>query len=155
MLIAAISVAAGCGSGESLTRAERQLIAKADAICASSLRAMKKVEEEFGADPAVNFGHKVDYAQSQRQIAYAEALLDISMPKVKRLVALQPPASMRNAFERYLEGERQIYYADVRAAGAAHAVHTGEYSAALTRHRNEQERSVGSADEIGLPGCAS
>lgn len=154
-LIAAISVAVGCGSGDSLTRAERRLIAKADAICADSLQATKKVEEDFGANPAVNFKHNVDYAQSQRQIAYAQALLDISMPKVERLSALQPPASMRDAYKRYVEGERQIYYADVTAVHAAHAVHAGEYSAALTRRRNEQERNVDRADEIGLVECAN
>jgi hypothetical protein len=154
-LIATISVAVGCGSGDSLTRVERQLIAKADAICANSLRATKRVEEDFGANPAVNFEHNVDYAQSQRQISYAQALLDISMPKVERLSALQPPASMRDAYERYVKGEQQIYYADITAVHAAHSAHTKEYSTALTRHRDEQERNVDRADEIGLVECAS
>lgn len=155
MLIAAISVAVGCGSEDSRTSAERRLIAKAEAICADSLQATEKLEEDFGADPAVDFGQNVDYEESQRQISYAQALLDISTPKVERLAALEPPASMRDAYERYLEGERQIYYADVTADHAAHAVHTGEYSAALARRGNEQERNADRAEEIGLEECAS
>jgi hypothetical protein len=154
VLIATILVAVGCGSGDTLARVERRLIAKADAICANGLRATKRVEEDFGSNPAVNLKHNVDYAQSQRQISYAQALLDISMSKVERLSALQPPASMRDAYEKYVDGERQIYYADLKAVHAAHSVHTGEYSAALTRHRNEQERNVDRADEIGLVECA-
>jgi len=154
-LIATISVAVGCGSGDSPTRAESRLIAKADAICADSLRATERVEEDFGANPAVNFDRNVNYAESQRQIAYAQALLDISTPKVERLSTLQPPASMRDAYDRYVKGELQIYYADLTTNHAAHAVHPREYSAALTRRRNEQERSVDRADEIGLVECAS
>jgi hypothetical protein len=153
-LVATIA-AAGCGSGGSLTRAERRLIDKADAICANSRQATKKVEEEFGANPAVKFRHNVDYARSQRQIAYAQALLEISMPKFEQLSALQPPAGIRDAYEKYVDGEKQVYYADLTAVHAAHSVHTGEYSAALTRHRNEQERNLERADEIGLSECAS
>jgi hypothetical protein len=148
----AMVVIAGCGNA-SPTQAEQHLIDQADAICAGSRQAMEKATQHYSGDALVKLRHP-DYGQSMRQIGYASALANISSPKVERLAALKPPDSMRPAFERYLEGERQVYYDDNIALSAAHAVHIGEYAAALSSHRRHEQRALELADDAGLAECA-
>lgn len=148
----AMAVIVGCGSA-SLTPAEQHLIGQADAICANSRRAMQEATRNYSEEVLLKL-RRPDYAQSQRQIRYATALADISAPKLERLTALKPPGSMRQVFERYVEGERQVYYDDVVAAGAAHSVHIGEYIAALARHHRNEQRALELADDAGFEECA-
>lgn len=148
----AMPVIVGCGSA-SLTPAEQHLIGQADAICADSQQAMQKATQHYSEDVLVKLRHP-DYGQSMRQVRYATALVNISSPKAERLAALKPPDSMRDAFESYLEGARQVYYDDVAALGAAHSVHIGEYVGALARHRRHEQRALELADDAGLAECA-
>lgn len=146
MFVVAIAGPIGCGSGDPPTPAERQLVAKTDAVCADSWRAMKKVDERFPESEALGIF---------RRISYAQAVVNVSTPMVKHLMALQPPASIRDPYERYVEGERRIYYDDLTALSASHSAHAKEYSAARERREREQQRSFERADEIGLEECAS
>lgn len=147
----AIVAIVGCGSS-SPTPAEQRLIDQADAICADSQRAMQDTARSYSPEVLAKLRHP-DYAQSERQVGYATALAEISTSKVERLAALKPPASMRRAFERYVEGERQVYYDDLAASGAAHAVHVGEYIAALARHHRHEQKALELAGDAGLGKC--
>src|SRR5262245_29295975 len=94
--IAGIAVAVaqfGCG-GDDPSQAELRLIAKANAICADSQQAMKKVSEEFPK------GERSDGIYSK--IEYAEKLVEVSEATTERLAALDPPQSIRAEYEKYV-----------------------------------------------------
>jgi hypothetical protein len=148
----AMAAAVGCGSA-SLTPAEQRLIGQADAICADSRGAIQAATGNYSEEELVKF-RRPDYAQNQHQIRYATALAETSTSKVERLAALKPPAGMRQAFERYIESERQVYYDDVVAVGAAHSVHIGQYIAALARHRRHEQIALELAADAGFEDCA-
>lgn len=114
---------------------------------------MQEVTSRYSERVLVKLRHP-DAVQSARQARYADALLGISSPALERLVALKPPDSMRHSFERYVEGERHVYYDTVAASGAAHAVHVGEYVAALRRYRRHEQRALGLAGNAGFEECA-
>lgn len=151
-LIGLASIMAGCGAA-SRTPAEKRLIERADAICAGSRHAIQETTRRYSEQALVKIRHP-DYAQSQRQIRYVAALESISTPKMERLAALKPPGSMRDAFERFVEVERQVYYDDVAATGAAHSVHIGQYIAALARHHRHEQRALELAADAGLAECS-
>lgn len=140
-------VVAVAGNGESSpSPAEVQFIARVDRICARNRRAFEEARAKFP---------KGDNSPVFPLIRYAEALVDTSTPTVEQLAALRPPESIRAAYEQYVEAEKQIYYDDVTAVGAAHAVHTEEYLAARKRQRGERRKGYELAREIGLDKCAS
>ncbi len=107
---------------------------------------MKKVDERFpDSEPLGIF----------RRIYFAQAVVNVSQPMAEHLAALQPPTSIRDLFEEYVESEQQVYYDDLTALHASHAVHDKEYSAARKQRTREQLRSFKRAEEIGLERCAS
>jgi hypothetical protein len=137
---------AGCGGGDSRTAAEQQLIAKADAICATAWQAMKQVSGEFPPDRPLDIRSRIELGQ---------ALADVSTPMNEGLGALRPPAGMRDAYNRFLESERQVHYDDLTAVGASHAAHVGVFESARERREKDLERSYEHAAEAGLDTCAS
>ncbi len=126
-----------------LSRSE--LIAKADAICADSQSSFEEVRLEF---PEAK-------AEEVPDVAYSEALVGISTPAVKRFDALDPPASVRDSYEKYVRAQRQVHKYDVQALRAARAEHSGEYLAARERRDNGQLERYELAREIGLKTCSA
>lgn len=122
-----------------------QLIAKADAICEDSQSAF----EEVGAE--------LPEAKSEEapDVAYSEALVGISTPAVKRFKALDPPASVHQAYEEYVAAQQRVHKYDVQALRAARAEHTGEYLAAREHRDNGQLERYELAREIGLKTCSA
>lgn len=145
-VIALAVTSVGCGGTDHPTQAERQLIAKANAICADSWRAMKKVDERFPESKPLGIFRKIYFAQ---------AVVNVSQPMAERLAALQPPASIHDSFEEYVEGEQRVYYDDLTALHASHAAHNKEYAAARKQRTREQLQSFKRGEEIGLERCAS
>jgi hypothetical protein len=141
--ITAIAISAGCGGGDDPTRAELRLIAKADEICAGSQKAVKKANE------------RSPEGEATLDVTYAETLVAISTSTVKRLAALKPPASVRAPYEKYVEAQQRSHRDYFTAAHATHAVHPGEYRAAMDRVDREQQRGYDFASEIGFDVCAS
>jgi hypothetical protein len=140
--VAALSLALGCASDNGApTPAEARLIASADRICAESRAAFKRLGEEFRGDTILD-------------IAYSQALFDISKPSAERLAALDPPASVSALYEKYVELQRWMAYDDGVALGASHAVHPKEYLIAHKRHDREQREGYELAREIGFKECS-
>jgi protein kinase-like protein len=123
-----------------LRRAE--LIERADAICADSQDAYKEVRGEFPA------------GEEALDVAYSEKLVGISTPAVSRFKALEPPASVREPYERYLRAQQRVHKYDVQALNAARAEHTNAYLAARERRDNEARERYDLAREIGLKTCS-
>jgi protein kinase-like protein len=121
------------------------LIAKADAICASSQGSFEEVRAEF---PEAK-------SEEAPDVAYSEALVAISTPAVKRFEALDPPASVRRPYEQYVAAQRRVHEYDVQALRAARAEHSGEYLAARERRDNGQQERYELAREIGLKVCSA
>jgi Protein kinase domain len=126
-----------------LGRAE--LIAKADSICADSQGSFEEVRSEFPEAAR----------EEEPEVAYSEALVGISTPAVKRFEALRPPASVRQAYEEYVQAQQRVHEYDVRALDAARAEHVGEYLAARERRDNEAPERYDLAREIGLKTCSA
>jgi Protein kinase domain len=127
----------------SLSKSE--LIAKADAICADSQSAFEEVRSEF---PEAK-------AEVAPDVAYSEALVGISTPAVKRFEALDPPASLRQPYEKYVQAQQRVHKYDVQALRAARAEHSGEYLAARERRDNGQRERYELARQIGLKACSA
>jgi hypothetical protein len=140
-----IVLSVGCGESDHPTPAEHRLIAEANAICAESQLTMKEVEKDFPEHGTRNIF---------RQISYAQAVVDVSMSTAERLVALRAPMSIRQAFERYVEGKRRVYYDDFKALHASHSFHVQEYSAVRKRRESDLQRGIERADKLGLSRCA-
>jgi hypothetical protein len=126
-----------------LSRSE--LIAKADAICADSQSSFEEVRLEF---PEAK-------AEESPDVAYSEALVGVSTPAVKRFEALDPPAGVRDSYEKYVRAQQQVHKYDVQALRAARAEHSGEYLAARERRDNGQLERYELAREIGLKTCSA
>jgi hypothetical protein len=147
-IVAIVLVAApsGCGGGGDPSPAEARLIAKADAICASSQKAMEELSEEFPK------GERADGIL--RKIDYAEGLVGISELAAEKLAALDPPQSIRAEYEEYVESQRQVYYEDMTMAHGGHAFHLREYFAANERRDRVEQKGQELAGDLGLEGCA-
>ena len=122
-----------------------ELIAKADAICADSQSSFEEVRSEF---PEAK-------SEEAPDVAYSEALVGISTPAVKRFEALDPPASVREPYERIRAAQQRVHKYDVQALRAARAEHSGEYLAARERRDNGQPERYELAREIGLKTCSA
>jgi Protein kinase domain len=140
------------GGGKPVAKQQRaptlskvELIAKADAICADSQSAFEEVRAEF---PEAK-------AEEIPDVAYSEALVGISTPAVKRFKALDPPASVRDAYEEYVQTQRRVHAYDVEALQAARAEHSAEYLAARERRDNGQPERHELAGKIGLKVCSA
>jgi hypothetical protein len=120
-----------------------QLIARADEICAVSQQTFKRVHEDFP------LGERIP------DVVYSEKLVGISTPAVGRFAALDPPASLRAPYEKYIQAQQRVHKYDVQALRAARAKHTGEYLAARERRDNEQRERYELAREIGLKTCSA
>jgi hypothetical protein len=126
------------------TLTKSELIAKADAICADSQSSFEEVRGEF---PEAKGEEILD-------VAYSEALVDISTPAVKRFAALDPPASIRQPYNEYVQAQQRVHKYDVQALRAARSEHTSEYLAARERRDNGQPERYELAREIGLKTCS-
>jgi hypothetical protein len=145
--LASITAPLGCGGGGDRTPAELRLIAKADAICAESQKAMDRLSKEF---PRGERSRGIF-----RKINYAEGLLDISEPAAERLAALKPPPSIRAEYEKYLESQQRVYYEDLTFVHAGHSFHLKEYFTTHRRLGEDEQEGYGLAGEIGLQECGS
>jgi Protein kinase domain len=126
-----------------LSRAE--LIAKADAICADSQTSFEEVRAEF---PEA-------MQEEAPDVGYSEALVGVSTPAVKRFTALNPPPSVRQPYEEYVQAQQRVHKYDVQALRAARSEHTSEYLAARERRDNGQRERYELAREIGLKTCSA
>jgi hypothetical protein len=141
---AASTAAGGRAKSKPTPLTKSKLIAKADAICSDSQSSFEGVRAEF---PEAK-------AEEVPDIAYSEALVDISTPAVSRFKALDPPASVRKPYEEYVQAQQRVHEYDVQALRAARAEHLGAYLAARERRNNEQPERYDLARAIGLKICS-
>jgi hypothetical protein len=141
-----VAASAGCGDAAAPARAELQLFAQTNAICASGRRAMEKVEANFPEG-----GSKGIF----RQIDYAEAVLAVSTQTAEQLATLRRPPTIGEPYLDFVKSQQRIYIDDLTAVHASHAAHSKEYLAARERRRREQRKGLERAAELGLEECAS
>jgi protein kinase-like protein len=118
-----------------------ELIAKADAICADSKRrylAIEDLESEMSAD-----------------IPYAEALVRIARPRIRRLRALTPPAQLADLYGKYVQAQERVYATDKQALAAARKGDVEGVEAARDQRDAEDELREGLAREIGFSVCST
>jgi serine/threonine-protein kinase len=128
---------------EPRTLSEAQLIARADAICTDSQSTYKAALAEFPA------------GETTADVAYSERLVGISTPAVKRFRALDPPAGVRTAYEKYVRAQQRVHTYDVEALEAAKRGDTTAYLQARQDRDEEQPERYELAREIGLETCSA
>jgi hypothetical protein len=144
-LLASLAAPIACGGGDAPSPAERQLLVKANAVCAAGHKAMHRVHERFPENGTRNIF---------RQIAYAQAVVDVSGPTGDRLASLKAPDTIRAPYEEFVEEVKKVYYDDLTALHASHSYHVKEYAAARKRREREWRNSLALAAEIGIAECA-
>jgi hypothetical protein len=125
---------------EPLTRSE--LIAKADAICATSQSTYANVRSSE--------------LEEVPDIAYATTLSGISRRGVERFQQLEDrvPPSVEPAFGRYVQAQERVMRYDRQALEAAEASDAPAYVAARERRDAEAPERYDLAREIGLEQCS-
>jgi len=137
------AAASGKSTPQPLTRAE--LIQRADEICMESQSSFKQVREEF---PEAK-------AEEAPDVAYSEQLVGISTPAVRKFQALDPPAGVRVAYERYVQSQVRVKAYDRQALTAAKAGDASAYVSARELRDNEQLLRHEIAQEIGFEVCSA
>jgi hypothetical protein len=167
LLVAAIVLgAAGCGGDEEsspataaeseraarperspLTRAE--LIAKADAVCVASRRALERA--------ALKRYRDIYFPEPTKRlpwVPYAEDSLSIVKRTVRQLKTLTPPPALRDAYAAYTAAHEEIEGLAEQALQAAIADNDGiYYKARKTQDAGVLERAE-LAEAVGLKKCS-
>ena len=125
----------------SLSRAE--LIAKGDEICADSQSTYKEALTEFPE------------GETTADATYAERLVGISTPAVKRFRALTPPPSLEGPYKEYVQAQQRVNAYDVQALRAAEDEDESAYLAARERRDEEQRERYELARQIGFEACSA
>jgi Protein kinase domain len=142
---AAKGIGAAGGGSASQPLSKSELVRRADEICAESQGTFRQVREEF---PEAREEEAPD-------VAYSETLVGISTPAVKKLRALDPPASARVVYEEYVQAQARVKAYDRQALKAAKAGDTSAYVRARELRDNEQLLRHELAQDIGLEVCSA
>lgn len=138
-LMAGVTFAMGCGSGDStLTRSE--LRARASAICAALTRDVQQAAREtiLSRDNS-----------PQRVLRLRQQFIDRYQERLKRGAAelgeLEPPAEMRSTYERFISNLDKVVELQTAIASNDRSA-----EATLTRIRSQQEQLTA---ELRISGC--
>jgi hypothetical protein len=132
---------------QALTRSE--LIAKADAICVASRRALRRLT-------ARTFRQTRFPNPSERlpNVLYSEEVLELSEKTVRQLKALTPPSALRSAYEAYVGAHEEIESLDEQALQASFDDDGGAYlKARKVRDAGFLDRAE-LAEAVGLKKCS-
>jgi len=125
---------------QALTKAE--LISRGDAICTDSRETYKGYLAEFPS------------GEEEPDVEYSELLVGISGKAVRRFEELDPPAALREPFDRYLTSQQEVARWDRDALAAAKAGDGTAYlEAREDRDQTEDDRQV-MAEEVGFTVCS-
>jgi serine/threonine-protein kinase len=117
-----------------------QLVAQADAVCATSKRryeAIRDPESEFTADAP-----------------YAEALVRIARARIRGLRQLDPPPRVAAPYREYVEAQEKVLATDEQAVAAARAGDDAGVEAARASRDAEDAMREGLAEQIGFAVCS-
>jgi serine/threonine protein kinase len=124
---------------ETLTRS--QLIAKADAVCATSQARyveIRNLESEFSAD-----------------VLYAEELVEIARPRIRGLRELDPPPSVAKPYREYVAEQERVLGTDEAALDAAREGDSAGVEAARADRDSGDAKREELAREIGFEVCST
>ncbi|MGH2975294.1 MAG: serine/threonine-protein kinase [Solirubrobacterales bacterium] len=124
-----------------LALSKRDLIAKADAICADSKSTYLSVRSQEG--------------EESPNVAYAATLAGISQRAVNRFRRLVAPSGLEPAFANYVRAQERVMRYDREALKAAQAGDSGAYLAARESRDNEAGERYDLARELGLEQCST
>jgi hypothetical protein len=144
-LLVALALLSGCGGGGEeatsgpLTKAE--LIAEGDRIC-------KQAREDFvnAAPPPPS--------SAEEAAALQRALIDESEEEVSRIRALDAPAELEPALERYLKAREQGIELLKRGLAAAEDGDARAYTAAQRQVASGQLNRLDLAQQVGFDECS-
>jgi len=122
-----------------LTRS--QLIAQADAICATSQGRyveIRNLESEFSADAL-----------------YAEELVEIARPRIRGLRKLEPPPSVAKPYREYVKEQERVLDTDEAAVRAARQGDSAGVEAARSDRDSGDLKREELAREIGFEVCST
>jgi hypothetical protein len=121
------------------TLTEAQLIAKGDAICATSRAQYKRVR-----DPVL---------EEVPDVSYSKKLVANSTEAVRGFNELRPPQSLERAYRNFVASQEQVQQWDVDALRAAEEGDEAAYlEAREDRNDTEDDRKV-LAEEVGFKEC--
>jgi hypothetical protein len=118
-----------------------ELIAKADTICEDSQRRYREIddlESEMSTD-----------------VPYAEALVRIAKPRIRRLRALTPPQQLAGLYDEYVKAQERVYATDKKALAAAREGDVEGVEAARGGRDAEDGLRERLAREIGFSVCST
>lgn len=124
---------------ETLSRS--QLIAKADAVCATSQARyveIRDLESEFSAD-----------------VLYAEELVEIARPRIRGLRKLDPPPSIAKPYREYVAEQERVLGTDEAALDAAREGDSAGVEAARADRDSGDAKREELAREIGFEVCST
>ena len=124
---------------KALTRS--RLIAKADAVCATSQARyveIRDLESEFSAD-----------------VLYAEELVEIARPRIRGLQELDPPPSVAKPYREYVEEQERVLGTDEAALKAAREGDSAGVEAARADRDSGDANREELAREIGFEVCST
>ena len=146
MLITVVSVAiaamgAGCGSGkEEVSAAE--LVQRADGICREEQAKFDRIQAQAPANASI----------AARQ---TEELVDVTEAASSDLGDLEPPESLRETYDRYLEARGRVLEEMKRGEEAAEKRDSAGYAAAQTAVAKGAQERRRLADALGLRICGA
>lgn len=117
------------------------LIAKADAICATSQSTYKSVRSQA--------------LEESPDVSYAATLAGISQRGVNGFRKLVAPESVEPAFHEYVQAQERVMRYDRQALRAAEAGDATAYLAARKKRDNETEERYDLARTVGLKECST
>jgi len=150
----------GCGGGDGAatggTRPERvkslsraELIARADAVCVWSQRALRKAAIKFYKD--IRFENPTERLP---WVPYSEVVVAIAKKTVRELKELEPPRALRAAFAAYIDAEEEVEKLAEQAFDAA----VEDNDAPYYRARKTRDAGVLERDDlaraVGLKKCS-
>jgi hypothetical protein len=119
------------------------LISKADAICADSRATYKATHKKFPS------------GESEPDPTYSRILTEISTRAVRRFNGLNPPATLREPFDKYVKAQERVKAYDREALRAAEAGEPAAYLAARESRDNEAEERYDLARAVSLSECST
>ena len=140
-LVAIVALVGGCGSGkEEVTAAE--LVQRADGICRKEQAEFDQIQAQAPANASIA-------AQQTRE------LVDVTEAASSDLGDLEPPESLRDSYEGYLDARSRILDQMKRGQEAADKRDSAGYAAAQTAVARSAPERRRLADSVGLRVCGA
>ncbi len=149
LILLAVLIAGGCSGGASPAKQKRDFLAKANSIC----RHFDDLQNNVlfpSVDPiaaGVSHAKRAEWGVSLKQVAY------LGTQEVEALRKLEPPAELRDRYQRMVATKDAAYASLLRGADAAKRNRPGALKTAAEAGKAQLERATALAKKLGLRRC--